>query len=88
MGKRTLEFEGHSGDVVSISVSSDCKNYVTGSVDKSCRLWDVRDDRPKQTFFGHTSDVNSVCVSCLDCCRYTCTQCHLSLHTNNIVLVK
>lgn len=65
MGKRSLEFEAHSGDVVSISLSPDSTSYITGSVDKSCRLWDLRDDKPKQTFFGHTSDVNSVCVSCL-----------------------
>lgn len=64
-GKRSLEFEAHSGDVVSISLSPDYKSYITGSVDKSCRLWDLRDEKPKQTFFGHTSDVNSVCVSCL-----------------------
>jgi WD40 repeat protein len=62
-GKRSLEFEAHSGDVVSISLSPDSKSYVTGSVDKSCRLWDLRDEKPKQTFFGHTADVNSVCVS-------------------------
>ncbi|XP_021914403.1 guanine nucleotide-binding protein subunit beta-2 isoform X2 [Zootermopsis nevadensis] len=60
-GKRSLEFEAHSGDVVSISLSPDSKTYITGSVDKSCRLWDLRDEKPKQTFFGHTSDVNSVC---------------------------
>jgi len=58
-----MEFEAHAGDVVSISLSPDFKSYVTGSVDKSCRLWDLRDEKPKQTFFGHTSDVNSVCVS-------------------------
>jgi guanine nucleotide-binding protein subunit beta len=65
VGKRSLEFEAHSGDVVSISLSPDSTSYVTGSVDKSCRLWDLRDEKPKQTFFGHTSDVNSVCVSYL-----------------------
>jgi FOG: WD40 repeat len=76
VGKRSMEFEAHSGDVVSISLSPDSKSYVTGSVDKSCRLWDLRDEKPKQTFFGHTSDVNSVCVSHRNfhnshgCCRY------------------
>ncbi|PSN33665.1 Guanine nucleotide-binding protein subunit beta-2 [Blattella germanica] len=48
-------------DVVSISLAPDIKTYVTGSVDKTCRLWDLREQKPKQTFFGHTSDVNSVC---------------------------
>lgn len=36
---------------------------MTGSVDRTCKLWDMREDKPKQTFFGHESDVNSVCVS-------------------------
>lgn len=62
-GKREVDFEGHAGDIVSISVAPDGKQFVTGSVDKSCRLWDVRSTTPNQTFLGHTSDVNSVCVS-------------------------
>lgn len=62
-GKRTTEFDAHCGDVVTISLAQDCKTYLTGSVDKSCKLWDVREEKPRQTFFGHTGDVNSVCVS-------------------------
>lgn len=62
-GKKTVDFPAHDGDVVSISLSPDGNTYVTGSVDKTCRLWDIREQKPKQTFFGHQSDVNSVCVS-------------------------
>lgn len=58
-----MDVPAHNGDVVSISVAPDGNTFVTGSVDKTCRLWDVRDPSPKQTFFGHESDVNSVCVS-------------------------
>ncbi|CAD7080943.1 unnamed protein product [Hermetia illucens] len=60
-GKKTMEFDGHAGDVVSISLSPDMNQYVTGSVDKTCKLWDVREDHHKQMFFGHEADVNSVC---------------------------
>lgn len=60
-GKKTAEFQGHNGDVVSISLSPDNNQYVTGSVDKTCKLWDARDTKPKQQFFGHEADVNSVC---------------------------
>lgn len=42
---------------------ADMKTYVTGSVDRTCKLWDVRAEKAKQTFFGHEADVNSVCVS-------------------------
>lgn len=63
VGKKTLEMDGHQGDVVSISMSPDKKTFVTGSVDKTSKLWDLREAKPKQTFFGHTADVNSVFVS-------------------------
>lgn len=63
VGKKTSEFDAHNGDVVSISLSPDKNTYVTGSVDRTCKLWDVRESTPKQTFFGHEADVNSVSVS-------------------------
>lgn len=62
-GKKTVDFPAHVGDVVSISLSPDGKSYVTGSVDKTCKVWDFREERARQTFFGHEADVNSVCVS-------------------------
>lgn len=61
-GRKLSDFIAHNGDVVSISISPDGNSFVTGSVDKTCRLWDIREEKPKQTFFGHDSDVNSVCV--------------------------
>lgn len=63
-GKRTNEVEGaHCGDVVSLSLAPDINSFVTGSVDKTCKLWDLRELKCKQMFFGHEADVNSVCVS-------------------------
>lgn len=65
-GKKTMEFNAHAGDVVSMSLSpgeGDATHgnvYVTGSVDRTCKIWDIREDKAKQTFFGHESDVNSV----------------------------
>ncbi|XP_014275459.1 guanine nucleotide-binding protein subunit beta-2 [Halyomorpha halys] len=62
VGKRTIDEVGHSGDVVSISLAPDMKTFVTGSVDKTCKLWDLRDGlKCQQIFFGHEADVNSVC---------------------------
>lgn len=61
--KKMTDFEAHAGDVVSISLSPDGNTYVTGSVDKTCKLWDLREEKAKQIFFGHDADVNSVCVS-------------------------
>jgi guanine nucleotide-binding protein subunit beta len=60
--KKTMDFEAHAGDVVSISLSPNGNTYVTGSVDKTCKLWDLREEKAQQIFFGHDADVNSVCV--------------------------
>lgn len=62
-GKRTNEVESaHCGDVVSLSLAPDQSTFVTGSVDKTCKIWDLRELKSKQIFFGHEADVNSVCV--------------------------
>lgn len=66
-GVKLQDYPGHNGDVVSMSLSPDNNTYVTGSVDQSCKLWDVRSPDCKQIFYGHSADVNSVCVSILVC---------------------
>ena len=65
VGKNLGEFNGHEGDVVTLSVNGDASRFVTGSVDRTAKLWDVRSPgwSAQQTFWGHESDVNSVCVS-------------------------
>lgn len=35
---------------------------ITGSVDKSAKLWDLREKAAVQTFWGHGADVNAVAV--------------------------
>jgi WD40 repeat protein len=62
-GKKTADFQGHIGDIVSISMHPEGNFYLTGSVDRTIKLWDLREDTPKQQFVGHEADVNSVCVS-------------------------
>ncbi|KAI8913166.1 G-protein beta subunit [Entophlyctis helioformis] len=47
-GMKTLEFNDHTGDVMSLSLSPD-KN-----------IWDIRTGRCVQTFTGHESDINAV----------------------------
>ncbi|RWS28579.1 Guanine nucleotide-binding protein subunit beta-2-like protein, partial [Leptotrombidium deliense] len=54
------EFQGHCGDVLTLSLSPDLNTFVSGSVDVTAKLWDIRDASCKQTFWGHTADVNSV----------------------------
>ncbi|KAL5293063.1 hypothetical protein ACFFRR_011687 [Megaselia abdita] len=59
-GQKTMDINGHAGDIAGLCLSPDMNSYVTGSVDKTCKLWDVRDQGHKQMFFGHEMDVASV----------------------------
>lgn len=62
-GKRLIELFGHTGDVVTLSIKPGDENiFVTGSVDQTAKLWDLRQKGFCQSFSGHTADVNSVFV--------------------------
>ena len=58
-GQPTRLFSGHRGDVLSLSLSPDCRSFVSGACDASAKLWDIREDGCKRTFPGHKSDVNA-----------------------------
>ena len=64
-GQQTTTFTGHTGDVMSLSLSPDMRTFVSGACDASSKLWDIRDGMCRQSFTGHVSDINAVCVS--DC---------------------
>lgn len=64
-GQQTTAFTGHTGDVMSLSLSPDMSTFVSGACDASSKLWDIRDGMCRQSFTGHVSDINAVCVS--DC---------------------
>ncbi|KAJ7252439.1 hypothetical protein O6H91_Y419300 [Diphasiastrum complanatum] len=53
---------GHAADVMSVSIStSNQKLFVSGSCDKTARLWDTRvASRPQHTYYGHRGDINAV----------------------------
>ncbi|KAH7955939.1 hypothetical protein HPB52_005257 [Rhipicephalus sanguineus] len=59
-GQQCTSFTGHTGDVMSLSLSPDMRTFVSGACDASAKLWDVRDGMCKQTFPGHESDINAV----------------------------
>jgi hypothetical protein len=54
---------GHTSWVMSVALSSDGKRLLTGSGDKTARLWDVDSGKTVHTFQGHTDPVFSVALS-------------------------
>lgn len=54
---------GHSQCVQDVVISSDSQFALSGSWDKTLRLWDLNMGTTVRSFQGHTSDVNSVAFS-------------------------
>lgn len=50
---------------MSLSLAPDSRLFVSGACDASAKLWDVREGMCRQTFTGHESDINAICVSYL-----------------------
>jgi WD40 repeat protein len=54
---------GHSSDIRSVCYSPDGKYILSGSSDKTVKLWDVASGNEIKTFIGHGSSVSSVCFT-------------------------
>lgn len=48
---------------MSLALSPDMNTFISGACDSLAKLWDVREGACKQTFIGHTSDINAIAVS-------------------------
>jgi len=53
-------FEGHEGDVMSLSLYTEKNIFVSGACDASAKVWDIRSGKCTHTFTGHDSDINAV----------------------------
>ena len=60
VGKPLHSFHGHKHFVSSLALNSDCTKLISGSWDKTIRLWDIASCKSDLLFKGHTKDVLSV----------------------------
>jgi len=63
IGYARKSLNGHGEPVASVVLSSDGQFALSGSWDKTMRLWDLNTGASVRTFQGHTKDVNSVAFS-------------------------
>ena len=50
-------FKGHSDKVVAVNFCNDGKHFISGSWDKTLKLWDVETGEAIRTFRGHSDKV-------------------------------
>ena len=60
---RPVTFQGHTGLVWSVAFSPDGRLVLTGSADKTARLWEADTGKELRRFEGHTDWIRSVAFS-------------------------
>jgi WD40 repeat protein len=62
-GKILRNFEGHTDEVWSVTITPNGKYIVSGSFDNTIKLWDIYTGKLLRSFEEHIDDVNSVAIS-------------------------
>ena len=63
VGKPLKSLHGHNHFVSSLALNSDSTKLVSGSWDKTIRLWDIPTSKSEKIFKGHTKDVLCIAFS-------------------------
>jgi WD40 repeat protein len=58
-----IYLEVHTSYVNSVAISSNNKYFVSGSGDKTVRLWNVEKRRQEAIFEGHTNDIAFIAIT-------------------------
>jgi len=62
-GWLTQTFKGHTVGVISVAISPDGRKILSGSSDKTLKLWDLAKGECLHTFAGHKNYVNTLAIS-------------------------
>jgi hypothetical protein len=62
-GELISTLEGHSGLVTAVAMSGDGRRAVSGSRDKTLKVWDLATGQVLRTLEGHAADVTAVAMS-------------------------
>ncbi len=62
-GNLLLSLSGHYGMVTSIAVTPDAKHIISGSFDKTIKVWDLESGKDILTLSGHADWVSSVTIT-------------------------
>ena len=62
-GSQMAILSGHTNAVICLTFLSDGKSLISGSNDKTVKLWDIQTGGVVKTFYGHSDGVLSVSIS-------------------------
>ena len=63
INKNIDKLEGHLGLILSVCMSSEGSRIISGSLDKTIKIWDTITGCCVNTLEGHFAPISSVCVS-------------------------
>lgn len=60
---------GHASWVLSVSFSPDGKRFVSGSADRTVRVWELENMQCQTVFKGHTDQVKFLITNAISCIK-------------------
>ncbi len=62
-GSELQRIEGHQGSVIAVAITPDGRRVVSGSDDKTLKVWDLETGRQERTLEGHQHSVYAVAIT-------------------------
>ncbi|MTI21009.1 CHAT domain-containing protein [Fulvivirga sp. RKSG066] len=60
---QTVVQRGHNASIKAVAFTKDGKYLLTGSRDKTVKLWEIASGRELRTYYGHESTINDIAIS-------------------------